>query len=125
MSEPWVILTLRYGEDRRNQTAADLTEAVAQMYHETTPGMMEGDYEEHGSAWLRFGYDDGPMFVLTIKRHGEVTFEEFADQDFERELRPCRVMWNVPESHTLQLLTWLAHGDVERVRSQVWTVAQA
>jgi hypothetical protein len=63
------------------------------------------------------------MFVLTVRRHGVVTFEEFADQDFERELQPLRMMRNVPESHALQLGTWLAQGDVERVRSQVWTAA--
>src|SRR5262249_31700824 len=68
MSKPWVILTRRYGDDTRSPTATQLAEAVAELYQETLPGMSEGDYAEHGDASLRYGWDDGPMFVLAVNR---------------------------------------------------------
>ncbi len=44
MNEPWVILTRRYGGHTANPTAAQLAEAVAELYQETLPGMTQGDY---------------------------------------------------------------------------------
>jgi hypothetical protein len=120
MSQPWVILTRRYGEDIRSPSAVQLAEAVAELYHEALPGMTEGDYAEHGEGWLRCGYDEGPMFVLTVNRHHEVRLEEWADQDFEQELTPPRRMQFVAEEHALQLWSWMAHGVIDRVRAQPW-----
>jgi hypothetical protein len=120
MSDPWVILTRRYGGDTRSPSAAHLGEAVAELYHETLAGMTEGDYAEHGAALLRYGYDDGPMYVLEVSRLGEVRLEEWADQDFEQELAPLRTMREVPEEQALQLWSWLAEGQIDRVRSQPW-----
>ena len=54
MSQPWVILSRRYGGDTRSPTVAQLAEAVAELYHETLPGMTEGDYTEHGAASFLF-----------------------------------------------------------------------
>jgi hypothetical protein len=48
MCEPWVILMRRYGEETENPTPTQLAEAIAELYHETLPGMCEGDYAEHG-----------------------------------------------------------------------------
>jgi hypothetical protein len=120
MSEPWAILSRRYGGDTRSATAAQLAEAIAQVYHETLPGMTEGDYAEHGADWLRYGFDDGPMFVLEVNRLREVTLEAWADQDYEQELAPPLRMRQVPESLALCLWTWLAQGHIEQVRSQPW-----
>jgi hypothetical protein len=120
MSDPWVILTRRYGDDIRSPSAAQLAEAVAELYQEALPGMTEGDYAEHGAASLRYGYDDGPMYVLEVSRLGDVRLEEWADQDFEQELAPPRTMHEVPEEQALQLWSWLAEGQTNRVRSQPW-----
>ena len=120
MSKPWVILARRYGGDTRNPTVAQLSEAVAELYHETLPGMNEGDYAEHGAASLRCGYDDGPMYVLEINRIREITLEEWADQDYEEELAPPRRMREVPEDQALRLWSWLAEGRIDRIRSQPW-----
>ena len=120
MSKPWVILTRRYGGDTRNPTVAQLAEAVAELYQETLPGMTEGDYAEHGAASLRCGYDDGPMYILEISRLREVRLEEWADQDFEQELAPPRTMNDVPEDQALRFCSWLAEGQIDQVRSQVW-----
>jgi hypothetical protein len=120
MSQSWVILTRRYGGDIRGPTAVRLAEAIAQLYHETLPGMTEGDYAEHGAAALRYGHDDGPMYVQEANRLGDVRFEEWADQDFEQELAPPRTMREVPEVEALRLFCWLADGQIHRVRSQSW-----
>lgn len=36
MSQPWVILTRRYGGDTTNPTAAQLDAAIAELYHVDT-----------------------------------------------------------------------------------------
>ena len=120
MSEPWVILTRRYGEETGSPTAAQLAEAIAELYHETLPDMTDGDYAEHGAASLRYGYDDGPMFVLEVNRLREITLEEWADQDYEQELAPRRRMQVVPEDQALRLWTLLAQGNIDRIRLQPW-----
>lgn len=120
MNQPWIILTRRYGGDIRNPTAAQLAEAIAELYHESLPGMTEGDYAEHGAASLRYGYDEGPMFVLEASRLHELMFEEWADQDYEQELAPSRTIHAVPEAQALQLWTWLAQGEIASIRSQPW-----
>jgi hypothetical protein len=120
MDQPWVILTSRYGHDVRDPSEQQLAEAVAELYHETLPGMTEGDYAEHGAAFLRFGYDEGPMFVLEVSRLREVSLEEWSDQDYEQELAPPRTMHQVSEELALQLWRWLAQGDIDRIRTQPW-----
>lgn len=115
MSEPWVILTERYGADIRNPTSAQLSEAVAGLYHETTPD------REHGSAWLRYGFDEGPMFVLDVSRNRSMRLEEWADQDCEQQLAPPRTLPNVSEQLAVQALEWLAKGDIDRLRTLPWS----
>ena len=119
-SQPWVILTRRYGEDIRSPTAAQLAQAITEVYHEAIPGMTEGDYAEHGAAWLRYGFDDGPLFVLEVNRVREVTLEAWAGQDYEEELAPRRRLREVPEEQARRLWTWLAEGQLDRVQSQPW-----
>lgn len=113
MSQPWVILTRRYGDDTRSPTAIQLAEAIAELYHESVPGMTEGADAEHPDALLRYGWDDGPMFVLAVNRLHEVRFEEWSDHDFEKELASPRQMRGIPENQALQLWFWLAQGEID------------
>jgi hypothetical protein len=125
VSEPWVILDTRYGGGSRNPTESQLSNAIAELYHENIPNMLESDYAEHGSASLRLGYDDGPMFVIEVDRLRNVKLEEWADQDYELAIAPERKMSEVTEEQALQLLTWLAHGHIDRVRSQPWDTRES
>jgi hypothetical protein len=50
MSQPWVILTRRYGGDIRSPTPAQLADAITELYHGTLPGMRDDDDAEHGAA---------------------------------------------------------------------------
>jgi hypothetical protein len=120
MSEPWIVLTNRFGEDIENPSSAQLSEAVAELYHEAKPGTSEASNQEHGSAWVRYGFDDGPMFVLDLSRRRSMRLEEWADQDFDQELAPPRTLLDVAEPVAIQALEWLVMGDFDQLRSLPW-----
>jgi hypothetical protein len=61
MSNPWCFLLRRYGQETGAPTRDEISEAINELYEEDLPDMTERDYEEHGSASLRYGYDEGPM----------------------------------------------------------------
>jgi hypothetical protein len=117
MTEPWLYLLHRYGNETSSPTTADLAETIREIYHEDLPGMTEGDYEEHGAASLRFGYDEGPMFVLEFTRGGIARFEEWADQDYETEICPPKELSSLSENTSLELWVALAQGDISKVRA--------
>jgi hypothetical protein len=118
--QPWLILTERYGKDFSNPTDSDLAAAIAALYHERLSLDLQSSYEEHGAAWLRLGQDDGPMYVIEIGRLSKVTFEEWADQDYEEELCEARRMTGVSEDMALQFWMRLKHRDLHWIRSQRW-----
>jgi hypothetical protein len=116
----WVVLTSRYGGDTRNPSAEQLRRALADVYHENDPSMTEGDYAEHPNAWLRYGLDDGPMYVLNVYRGGGVYLAQWADSDYERELESESVRINVSESEALQLWELLAAGQINEIKGRGW-----
>jgi hypothetical protein len=111
----WCIATGRYGADIRSPTDNDLVRLVREVFHESLPGMTEEDYAEHGSMHIRLGTDDGPMYVLTIARDGQLTLEQWSDQDYEDELAPPAYV-DAVESHALQLARAMASGDLAAVK---------
>jgi hypothetical protein len=118
MGQPWTILTQRWGHDVREPSVAELKVAIWQLYFETMNGELpDAHYAEHGAAWLRHGYEEGPMYLLEIDRNRRVRFEESADQDFEREAAPPQAASNVSEESAIRLWSWLAAGEVDRVRA--------
>jgi hypothetical protein len=116
MSDPWCYLLRRYGKETGVPTRDEISSAVKELYEENLPGMTEGDYEEHGASSLRYGYDQGPMYVLEITRHGTARWEEWADQDYETELCPIREVKALPQEKAVQLWEHLAAGEIEAVR---------
>jgi hypothetical protein len=122
MSNPWCYLLRRYGEETGMPTRDEISAAVKELYEENLPGMTERDYEEHGASSLRYGYDEGPMYVLEITRHGTVRLEEWADQDYETELCPMREVKVLPQEKAVLLWGLLAAGEIEAVRSHFQTV---
>ena len=116
----WLILTGRYGGDKRDPSREDLADAIWELFVEDLPEMAEGDYAEHGAASLRYGFDEGPMFVVEIARNGRVRFEEWADQDYEKELAPPRMVQSMSQGDALRLWSLLASGDVDAVRLSGW-----
>ena len=116
----WFILTSRYGGDTRDPTAEQLRRALADVYHENDPSMTEADYAEHPNAWLRYGFDDGPMYVLNVYRGGNVYFAQWADPDYERELESESVRINASESEARQLWELLAAGRIDEIKGRGW-----
>jgi len=119
MSQGWVILTTRYGTDVRSPTESQFIAALRELFDPRV------DDEEHGDAWLRYGNDDGPMFVLTFTCGHTARFEEWADQDFEVELAPPRESAPISDSEALNLWMRLSAGDLQAVRDWRWGEAPA
>ena len=117
MSNPWCCLELRYGGSIKGPSQDDISAAAAQLFDENLSGMTEADYEEHGVASLRYGYDDGPMYVLEISRSGKARWEEWADQDFDEELCPMREIQFLDRDQVVLLWTRLAQGEIAFIRS--------
>jgi hypothetical protein len=117
MSNPWCYLLFRYGEERGAPTSGEVAAAVKELYEEPLPGMTEGDYEEQGAASLRYGYDEGPMYMLEITRRGTARWEEWADQDYEIELCPMIEVKSLPREKAVLLWEQLAAGETDRVRA--------
>lgn len=117
MSTPWLILSRRYGGDVRNPTGHELREALVELYVEALPGMTEADYEEHGSAFLRLGEDEGPMYVVYVTRTGRVTFEQWADQDFMVELAEPSVLPSASLEQALSIWSALSAGQIQKLQS--------
>jgi hypothetical protein len=109
-------LLRRYGEEKGMPTYDEISAAVEELYEENLPGMSEHDYEEHGAGSLRYGFDEGPMYVLEITRHGTARLEEWADQDYETELCPMREVKALPQEKAVLLWKHLAAGEIESVR---------
>lgn len=121
--KPWVILTSRWGADIRNPSVEQLTNAVREIFVEEFPPLRESDYAEHPSGWIRFGFDDGPMFVIDIGRNRAARFEQWADQDFERKLAPSMRLSLQSEADALKLWLLSVQGDVETIRKLNWQIA--
>jgi hypothetical protein len=116
----WVILTTRYGADIREPTSDHLRSALAEVYHEDHLAMTEGDYAEHPNAWLRYGFDSGPMYVLNVYRSRTVYFSQWADSDYEKEREPEAEKINVAERDALGLWELLTTGNIDEVKAWGW-----
>jgi hypothetical protein len=119
-THPWVILSCRYGADIRQPSDEDLAGALSEIFHENLPSMTEGDYAAHPSAWIRYGFDAGPMYVVEVRRGGRVQFSQWADQDYETELERETAMDGVSEEDALRLWKLLAGGEIDTVKAEGW-----
>jgi hypothetical protein len=112
MAHAWVVLTSLDGLDTAAPTDAQLGAELAQVYAPRA-GL------EPASAVLRFGYDDGLMYVAEVSTAGDIKFEEWSDRDCEMALAAPRRM-RATEAEALQLWRWLAHRAVARIRDLTW-----
>ena len=115
----WVILSWRYGDDSADPTDSDFEAALREVFEQYP------DDHEHPDAWLRYGFDDGPMYVLTFFCDRTASFEEWADQDHGSRLAPEREARDVTLAEALALCKQLASGDLEAVRTWRWIMALA
>ena len=113
----WIMLTTRYGEDIKNPTARQLQQALGELLEENIPGMTEADYAEHPNAWLRYGFDEGPMYVLDVYRGGSIIFTKYADQDYKDLLWEYR-MDDLSGEKALSLWLLLAEGKLDDLQAE-------
>jgi hypothetical protein len=110
MAHAWVVLTTLDGRDTLDPGDGQLAAALADVY------AAGGE----GSATLRFGYDDGLMYVAEVNGAGDISFEEWSDRDCEMALAAPRRM-HATRDQALQLWCWLAHRQVSRIRELGWS----
>jgi hypothetical protein len=113
----WVYLYHRYGKESRFPSDGELAQAVAELFEENLDSMTEADYTAHPNAWLRYGFDEGPMLVVSANRDATVTLSKYADQDDSVPEIECTVK-DLPREKLLLLWTWLARGELERIRAE-------
>ncbi|MES2296029.1 MAG: hypothetical protein V4582_03260 [Pseudomonadota bacterium] len=113
MTQAWVVLTSADGRDIAAPTEKQLAAEIAGVY------ASPPEADEPASAALRFGYDDGLMYVVEVCSGGAVRFEEWSDRDCEIALAAPREM-TVSQADALQLWRWLAQRQVAKIREQAW-----
>ena len=116
----WVYLTRRWGHEVSDPTAQEISSAVHEVFVEDDPQLLDGDYAEHPSAWMRYGFDDGPMFVINIGRNRSARFEHWADQDYRVQIGATLELKLADEEDATQLWVLLARGDIDAIRNRPW-----
>ncbi|SFQ53452.1 hypothetical protein SAMN05216567_118157 [Variovorax sp. OK605] len=120
MSESFLILNRRFGGDIRDPSDRDLEDALRQVFIEDHPQLTEADYEEHRGAFLRFGSDEGPMFVVYVYRRGDVVLEQWADADYEDELVAALHLHRVTFDDALRLWKLARDKNISGLRQEPW-----
>ena len=117
MGPPWIILSGRFGDSIRDPTAAQLTQALREVYGDDPPDPADDD---PGAAHLRIGTADGREYVIEVAPGGLATFEVYADRDDGTPPDPPATMTAVPPGLMLELWALLARGDLAAVRRHPW-----
>jgi len=116
MTQAWLTLTRIDGRDiaapTDKQLAATLTELYALGKQAQSPG-------EPVTAALRFGYDDGLMYVAEVSCTGDIRFEEWSDRDCEIALAAPRLM-SAGKAKALELWSLMAKRQVSKIRDLAW-----
>ena len=74
MTKAWTYLLTGSGAEISTPKAAELAEAIAEVYLESLPEATTANATDHGGIALRSGHDLGPMYVLSIARGGLATW---------------------------------------------------
>ncbi|RSZ57416.1 hypothetical protein HF313_11805 [Massilia atriviolacea] len=124
MTQAWLTLTSMDGRDIAAPTEAQLAAVLAELYAPLRKPKGKGKgapapAREPASAALRFGYDDGLMYVIEVSSGGDIRFEEWSDRDCELALAPPRRM--SADLHLAQeLWALMARRQVSRIRELDW-----
>jgi hypothetical protein len=114
MTQAWVTLTSVDGRDISAPTEQQLAATLAELYRK-----RKKDDKEPASAALRFGYDDGLMYVAEVSSTGDIRFEEWSDSDCELALAAPRRM-KASQVQAQELWTMMTRRQVSRIRALAW-----
>ena len=120
MSESFLILSRRFGDDIFAPSDSDLEDALRQVFIEDDPQLTEADYEELRGAFLRFGTVEGPMFVVYVHRLGHVMLEQWADAEYEQELAGALHLHRVTFDDALRLWKLARDRNISDLRQESW-----
>ena len=115
MTQAWVTLTSADGRDIVSPSEQQLAATLAELYRRTK-GAAPAD---SASAVLRFGYDDGLMYVAEVSSSGDLRFEEWSDSDCELALAPPRRMKG-SQAQAQELWSMMHRRQVSRIRELAW-----
>ena len=116
MTQAWVTLTSVEGRDIAAPTEQQLAAALAELYGRRKQGLATA---EPASAALRFGYDDGLMYVAEVSSAGEIRFEEWSDSDCELALAtPRRMQASLAQAG--EVWAMMARRQVSKIRALAW-----
>ena len=115
MTQAWVTLTSADGRDIASPSEQQLAAALAELYR--LP--KAGGAPDQSSAVLRFGYDDGLMYVAEVNSAGELCFEEWSDSDCELALAAPRRMRGSKEQ-AQELWAMMSRRQVSKIRALAW-----
>jgi hypothetical protein len=111
----WSHLFSRFGNRGNSSSEENIRRAVQEMYHEDYASLSEGNYVEHPDAWINYGFDSGPVYMLTIRRFGELLLEKRLDQDDIDPAESFRAK-KVDEETCCRICMSLVAGDLDFVR---------
>lgn len=115
MTQAWVTLTRADGRDIASPSEQQLATALAELY----PHAKGAAPADAASAVLRFGYDDGLMYVAEVSSTGELRFEEWSDSDCELALAAPRCMKG-SQAQAQELWAMMNRRQVSRIRELAW-----
>lgn len=117
MTQAWFSLTGPDGREQASPTEQQMLAVLADLFapNNTVPHSIEPR-----SAALRFGYDDGLMYVAEVGSDGEARFEEWSDRDCELALASPRTMPATPEL-ARHLWSLMAARQVSKIRALNWS----
>jgi len=111
-SQAWCVLTGRYGHTTLSPTDARLIQAANDLYGASLADVSEQDSQV---ACLRFGWDEGPVFVIEATSAKKVALEKYADSYCERIVSKV-LLPNVTEQELVELWQALAMGNIDWVK---------
>lgn len=120
MSETLLRLHFRFGNEIKDPTNADVEAALAEVFHENNPNLIEGDYVEHPNSWLEYGYetgDDWSVITVDVYRSGAVDYSCWADQDDDEPVVQSRLD-AVCESRACDLFQLVLKGRLDQLAAE-------
>ena len=116
MTQAWLTLTRVDGRDIAAPTDKQLSAALTELYALGKTSQAQADQV---SAALRFGYDDGLMYVAEVSCTGDIRFEEWSDRDCELALAAPRRM-SAGKAGALEVWSLMARRQVSKIRELAW-----
>jgi hypothetical protein len=114
------VLTTIAGRAIRNPIDEDLRRALDAVFQLSPPSDEAPATAPLPSAWLRYEQRPGVTLVLEVYPGGTMTFGQWEDAHYAREIAPSARLASISFSHALALWRALRAGDVAAVRAEAW-----